>query len=166
MQGLYRLLILLCGVGCVGSVSANADGAGDDAAVDAAPDYRAWQHVKTMIIQPDHALAGAFGGIHHIYANPVAMAGLSQGRYQIGAVFVFDLIGYETKEDTIVETDRKRLDVMRFDPDRFVETGGWGFASYQTENSTQRITQDVVGGCFECHKSVQASGYVFSKYRP
>ena len=31
--------------------------------------YRQWTHVKSMVIQPGHALYEAFGGIHHLYAN-------------------------------------------------------------------------------------------------
>ena len=156
MNTLYRLLIVLCCGFCASALSAD----------DAAPDYRAWQHVKTMIIQPEHALADTFGGIHHIYANTQAMAGLSQGRYQNGAVFVFDLKDYETQDNTIVEADRKRLDVMRYDLGQFEKTGGWDFASYLPEQPSQRIAQDVVSGCFECHKAMQSSGFVFSKYRP
>ena len=32
--------------------------------------YRDWQHVKSMVIDEGHPLFGAFGGIHHLYANP------------------------------------------------------------------------------------------------
>ena len=133
---------------------------------DSAPDYRAWQHVKSMIIQPDHPIADTFGGIHHVYANPEAMQGLTQGRYPTGAVFVFDLIDYATDDNTIVETDRKRLDVMRYDPQRFASTGGWEFSSYLPQSPYLRVDQDVVSNCFGCHKAQQHADYVFSKYRP
>jgi cytochrome c553 len=43
-------------------------------AADAAPvpyprGWRQWTHVKSMTINPGHALHDAFGGIHHLYAN-------------------------------------------------------------------------------------------------
>lgn len=155
MNTLCRFLLVSCYGFCAAALSAD----------DAAPDYRAWQHVKTAIIQPEHPLADTFGGIHHIYANRQAMTALSQGRNQVGAVFVFDIVDYEVTDSTIVETDRKRLDVMRYDPAQFEKTGGWDFASY-LPGQKQRITQDVVSACFDCHKAAQTSGFVFSKYRP
>ena len=51
--------------------------------------YRNWTHVKTMLIQPGHALANPFQGIHHVYANKSAEKGLKSGRYPNGAVLVF-----------------------------------------------------------------------------
>ena len=51
----------------------------DNARVDYPSNYRSWQHVKSMIIQPGHALEDPFGGIHHIYANSKAMSGLTSG---------------------------------------------------------------------------------------
>ena len=41
--------------------------------------YRQWTHVKSMVIQPGHALYDAFGGIHHLYANAKAEAGYKSG---------------------------------------------------------------------------------------
>ncbi len=36
----------------------------DNAGVDYSSDYRSWQRVKSMIIQPGHALEDPFGGMH------------------------------------------------------------------------------------------------------
>ena len=124
----------------------------DDVGVEYPTGYRSWQHVKSMIIQPGHPLEDPFGGIHHIYANSKAMSGLASGQYEDGAVFVFDLLDYENSNRTIVEKDRKRVDVMQYDSERFSETGGWGF--------------DTFVACYECHTSAKASNYVFSQYRP
>ena len=37
--------------------------------------YRAWTHVKSMVIEKGHPLDEAFGRIHHLYANKQAMQG-------------------------------------------------------------------------------------------
>ncbi len=37
--------------------------------------YRNWTHIKSMIIQPNHELAGLVEGFHHIYANEIALKG-------------------------------------------------------------------------------------------
>ena len=107
-----------------------------------------------------------FGGIHHIYANVDAMSGLVGGVYADGAVFVFDLLDYDDSDLTIVETDRKRIDVMQYDIEKFSETGGWGFDTFVGDSKTERLDQDVVEACFGCHASVEDSSYVFSQYRP
>lgn len=41
-----------------------------------------------MVIQPGHALEDPFGGIHHLYANALAMQELQSGGYTDGAAFV------------------------------------------------------------------------------
>jgi hypothetical protein len=134
--------------------------------VDYPTDYRSWQHVKSMIIQPGHPLEDPFGGIHHIYANTKAMAGLSGGNYEDGAFFVFDLLDYDESNMTIVELQHKRLDVMQFDRVRFSGTGGWGYETFVGTSKTQRLEQDVKVACAACHQSAKSSNYVFSKYRP
>jgi len=150
----------LCFVlGCTGAIS-------DDSKVGYPSNYRAWQHVKSMVILPGHPLEKSFGGIHHIYANTRAMAGLTGGQYQDGAVFVFDLLAYDDANMTLVETQRTRLDVMQFDRLRYASTGGWGYESFVGDSQTQTVAQDVESACAECHKGAASSGHVFSKYRP
>ena len=147
-------------------VAFGAAAVGDNTDVEYPSDYRTWQHVKSMIIQPGHPLEDPFGGIHHIYANSKAMSGLTSGEYENGAVFVFDLLGYVDSDKVIVETDRKRIDVMQYDPGQFSETGGWGYDTFVGDSTTERLVQDVVVSCYSCHTGVEASNYVFSQYRP
>lgn len=128
--------------------------------------YRAWEHVKTMIIQPGHPLEDPFGGIHHVYANKKAMNGLSNGEYSDGAVFVFDLLDYDNVSNQIVETERKRIDVMQYDSRLFSETGGWGFDTFVGDSTTERMEQDVVTACYDCHVPAKQTNYVYSQYRP
>lgn len=134
--------------------------------VDYPSDYRAWQHLKTMIIQPGHPLEDPFGGIHHIYANAAAMSGLSNGQYEDGAVFVFDLLDYDASNNLIVETERKRIDVMQYDSRQFSETGGWAFDTFVGDSRTERLEQDVETACFNCHVAAKETSYVYSQYRP
>ncbi len=137
-----------------------------DQGVDYPSGYRSWQHVKTMIIQPGHPLEDPFGGIHHVYANAEAMSGLTNKEYVDGAVFVFDLLDYDNSEKLIVETKRKRLDVMQRDSKKFADTDGWGYTTFAGDSSTMRVQQDVVSACYGCHIGAKESGYVFSQYRP
>ena len=147
-------------------VACGAKAISDKTGVDYPSNYRTWQHVKSMIIQPGHPLENPFGGLHHVYANSKAMSGLTGGQYEDGAVFVFDLLGYDDSNNTIVETDRKRIDVMQKDSEKFSETGGWGYDTFVSDSKTERLDQDVVVACFGCHSGAKASNYVFSQYRP
>ena len=53
--------------------------------------YRQWTHVKSMVIEPGHALHASFGGIHHLYANDAALKGYRDGRFPDGAVIAFEI---------------------------------------------------------------------------
>lgn len=127
--------------------------------------YRTWQHAKTMLIQPGHALENPFGGIHHIYVNEAAMDGLREGSYADGAVFVFDLLGYHEADNTIVEGERKLVGVMHRDAEAYADTGGWGFEGFAGNSKSERLVTDGGTSCYGCHTAVTDSEYVFTQYR-
>lgn len=127
--------------------------------------YRNWTHIKTMLIQPGHALATPFQGIHHVYANPAARTGLETGEYAEGAVLVFDLLEYLEKDQTIQEGERKLIGVMHKNSVTFSRTGGWGFAGFAGDSKTERLSTDGGQSCFGCHQPQQDKDYVFSELR-
>lgn len=127
--------------------------------------YRGWQHVKSMVIQPGHPLENPFAGIHHVYANKQAVQGLKTGNYPDGAVLVFDLLNYIEGGNALQEGERKLVGVMQRDAKRFKATGGWGFEGFAGNSRTERLTKDGGQSCFACHKSEETSQYVFSKLR-
>ena len=130
-------------------------------------DYRAWTHVKSMVIEPGHPLHGTFGGIHHLYANEAAMRGYRSGQFPDGAVIVFDLLSAESKDHAVTEGARKVVGVMQRDSKRFAATGGWGFEGFAGDSHAERVVGDkAASACFACHQSQQANGFVFSRYRP
>lgn len=135
------------------------------AIVDYPAGYRNWTHVKTMVIQPGHALADPFEGIHHVYANDRALLGLQGGDYAPGAVIAFDLLNVSTADNAVVEQDRKFIGVMAFDPAAFAATGGWGFEAFAGDSQTERVVTDGGVACFNCHQSASKTDYVFSSYR-
>jgi hypothetical protein len=126
--------VLLCGVVAIGAALA----AGDDA-VPYPEGYRSWRHVKSMVIQEGHPLHGAFGGIHHLYANAKAMQGYSTGRFTDGAVIVFDLLEAPGAGGAITEGKHKVLGVMHRDSRRYAATGGWGFEGFAGDSKTMPL---------------------------
>jgi Cytochrome P460 len=127
--------------------------------------YRNWAHVKSMVIQPGHSLADPFEGMHHVYANNLALAGLQGGDYSPGAVIVFDLLNVSDADNAVVEGGRKFIGVMQFDPANFAATGGWGFEAFAGDSQTERVVKDGGVSCFACHQSAKETDFVFSSYR-
>ena len=129
--------------------------------------YRDWTHVKSMVIEPGHALHATFGGIHHLYANPKAMAGYRTGDFPDGAVIVFYLLDASTKDHAVTEGARKVVGVMHRDAKKYAVTGGWGFEGFAGDSQTQRVVgANAATACFACHQAQSRQDYVFSRYRP
>lgn len=128
--------------------------------------YRDWKHVKTAVIGPHSPAFARFGGIHHIYANPKALAGYASGRFEDGSVLVFDLLeAIETKSD-IEEGERRVVDVMVKDAKRFADTGGWGFEEFKGNSRVDRtVGARARTECFACHATRKSSDFVFSRLR-
>ena len=128
--------------------------------------YRGWTHVKSMLIEKGHPLHEAFGGIHHLYANERAMAGYKSGAFPAGSVIVFDLLEAQAGGSAVQEGSRKVLGVMHKDPQRWKDTGGWGFEGFKGDSKTERaVGANAAGACFQCHASQKSADYVFSRYR-
>ena len=129
--------------------------------------YRNWHHVKSMIINPGHALHESFGGIHHIYANAKAVKGYSKGKFENGSVIIFDLLEAKSDGNAVTEGARKVVGVMHKDAKRYAATGGWGFEGFKGDSKTERaVGKNADSACFQCHVPQKANDYVFSKLRP
>ena len=128
--------------------------------------YRGWRHVKSMVIEKGHPLFDAFGGIHHIYANPKAVAGYKSGQWSDGAVIVFDLLEANRDGGALAEGGRKVVGVMHRDSKKFASTGGWGYEGFKADSRTERAVADkAAAACHSCHAAQQGKGFVFSSMR-
>jgi hypothetical protein len=136
-------------------------------AVEYPRDYRKWVHVKSALIGPQNPAFARYGGIHHIYANDRAMEGYATGRFADGAVIVFDLL--ETKENSGATTEGQRrfIDVMIKNGERYRETGGWGFEEFKGDTGTEgSLNAQERMACYSCHTGVKGHDFVFSAFRP
>ncbi len=140
-------------------------------AADAAPvpypdGYRQWTHVKSMTINPGHALYDTFGGIHHLYANRRAEQGYKSGKFGDGSVIVFDLLEAKVADNAVQEGGRKVLGVMHKDAKKYKDTGGWGFEGFKGESKTERaVGKNAASACFQCHTARKNNDFVFSSFR-
>jgi hypothetical protein len=118
-----------------------------------------------MVIQEGHPLYGAFGGVHHIYANQKALKGYRQARpFLDGSVIVFDLLDARYSGNAVSEGERKVLAVMIKNSLVYQDTGGWGFEVFKG-NTRERAVRDPKTECFGCHEARQGIDYVYSAYR-
>lgn len=128
--------------------------------------YRDWKHVKSMVIQEGHALYGAFGGIHHIYANPAAERGYGKKPFEDGSVIVFELLEANAWGNAIQEGARKIVGVMHKDATRYARTGGWGFEGFKGDSRTERaVGANAFDACYGCHALRKDADYTFSDIR-
>lgn len=146
--------------------------AASDAAIAADPvpypaGYREWVHVKSMVIEPGHPLFESFGGLHHLYANALAMQGYRSGTFPEGSVIVFDLLTAVSTDHAVTGGARKVVGVMHRDSLRYAATGGWGFEGFVGDSRTERaVGEQAATACFSCHEARAESGYVFSELQP
>lgn len=129
-------------------------------------EYRGWHHVKTMVIEEGHPLYEAFGGIHHLYANPQAVAGYQAGEFPDGAIIVFDLLEAISADNAVIEGTRKVVGVMHKDARAYAATGGWGFEGFGGGDRANRVVGgNAASACFACHEPQKDHDYVFSRLR-
>lgn len=160
------LITGLMGVLAAGALVSNS-AQGQPASHVAFPDgYRDWTHVKSAVILEGHVNYDAFGGIHHVYANALALATLKDGTpFQKGAILVFDLLEESVEGNAVTEGGRKVIGVMEKDPDRYADTEGWGFEDFRGGDPLRPSVTDMREQCLSCHESQRASGFVYSVYR-
>jgi hypothetical protein len=145
--------------------------AGITTAADAPPvpypeGYRQWMHVKTMVINPGHALYDAFGGMHHLYANKLALQGYGSGKFPDGAVIVFDLLDAKSADNAVQEGGRKVVGVMVKNAAKYKATGGWGYEAFKGDSKTERaVAGNAAAACHQCHSAQKDKDYVFSALR-
>jgi cytochrome c553 len=128
--------------------------------------FRDWKHVKSMVIEEGHPLFESFGGIHHIYANQLALEGYRSGRFPDGSVIVLDLLQARRADNAVTEGFRKVVGVMHKDSKAYAQTGGWGFEGFGGNSRTTRLVRaNAATACYACHIAQGPSDYVFSSLR-
>ena len=127
--------------------------------------YRNWTHIKTMVLHKGHPLENPFMGIHHVYGNEKGVKGAKSGAFDDGAVLVFDLFSYNTKDNASTEGERILTGVMIKDGSRYAATGGWGFEGFKGSSQSERLVGDGGKSCYGCHASQTTTDAVFSQWR-
>lgn len=142
--------------------------ADDEQLVPFPTDYRSWFHVKSLVIGPSHRLFAGRGGIHHYYANDLAVIGYRTGTFPDGAIVVAEAVyaqeGEGPAQGALLEGGRRFLDVMVKDRNLYAQTGGWGFQHFKKEETQGALSAKEQMQCYECHST--APDQVFSRIRP
>jgi hypothetical protein len=130
--------------------------------------YRNWTHIKSMVIyDKKHPLYGAFGGIHHIYANPAATKAIKTKKpFPDGSVIVFDLLENTEASGAYSEGKRKFVGVMYRDAKKYAFSEGWGWQVFEGNGQTPSLkTAGEQKACSVCHLEVKANSFVFTEWR-
>ncbi len=135
----------------------------DAATISLPSDYESWRHVKTQIIEEGPGFE-RFGGMHHIYANKRALQGLRSRRFEEGAVLVAEFRTLARQNNVIDAGAIRIVDVMVFDPRRFADTDGWGYAEFVGPELKVR-TFDSRTECHACHAKRADKGHVYTELR-
>ncbi|MCB1685275.1 MAG: cytochrome P460 family protein, partial [Pseudomonadales bacterium] len=118
------------------------------------------------VIEEGHPLYGAFGGIHHLYANDKALEGYRSNSFPDGAVIIFDLLEAVHDGNAVTEGARKVVGVMHKDAKKFAATGGWGFEGFGGGDPANRVVgAAAASACFACHLPQKEQDYTFSRLR-
>jgi hypothetical protein len=128
-------------------------------------EYRSWQHVKSVVIGPEHKSYAAEGGrIYQFYANPQAVEGYRTGKFPNGAVLVRETLrtvaGEGGTKGVLTEGERSTVDVMTKDDRLFAATSGWGFETFDSKNG--RLAEKDRAECYACHSKQKDRDLVFS----
>jgi hypothetical protein len=130
------------------------------AALPASPDFRAWTHVKSMVItDKKHGLYG----FHNVYADPAALKTLrAGGAYPEGARFAVAF--YEVVTDgPMLSQGKKLMDTFMKKDASAKATGGWTFSASGPDGKPLAI--DAAKACYECHAAAaKDSSLVLSRF--
>jgi len=129
--------------------------------------YRTWTHIKSGMVGPKSANFRTLGGFFHIYANDKAMKGYRSGNFANGSIIAFDRLEMvENENGNIAEGNRRLLDVMVKDSQKYDSTGGWGFEEFKGNSVNERTVRHLVKqSCFNCHSKQDKNDFVFSQFR-
>jgi cytochrome P460 len=123
-------------------------------------DFRAWTHVKSMVITDK---SNGLYGFHNVYADPAALKALrSGGAYAEGAQLAVSFYDV-TADGAMLSQGKKLMDTFMRKDAAAKSTGGWTFEASGPDGKPLAI--DVAKACYECHAAgAKATGLVFSKY--
>jgi Cytochrome P460 len=152
-------------VGAIGMLTWSLLASADSGGTIAFPtEYRAWAHVKSVVVGPQSQAFATEAGIHHIYANDKALEGYRTGAFPDGSMVVYDLLETNEVPGNIIEGAQRRIDVMVKDSQRYRATGGWDFARSSPDNRTNgSIPADRKANRVACHS--KSGDYGFSEFR-
>jgi Cytochrome P460 len=133
----------------------------DPAPVALPGNYRAWSHVRSMVVTD--ADEGMYG-FHNVYANPAALKVLRSSKrpvaYPDGATFVVSI--FEVRQEKgLVVAGAKQRDVVQVKDRKAQATGGWRYASFDPTGKPLAID---ASSCAACHAQAAASDRVFTRF--
>lgn len=127
-------------------------------------EYRAWNHVKSMVIyDKTHPLYNPFNGIHHVYVNERGVNTIKrQGKREFpeGTKIAIVFYQHEPANGAYVEGQKRLEAFMVKNSKKYSSTDGWGYYAYDAQGNP--IVKDMKADCHNCHSQVSEQDFVFS----
>jgi hypothetical protein len=132
-------------------------------------DYRSWPVVRSIVVLPASQFFDKRGGIHHYYANQLAMQGYQTGRFPTGSIIVDEAVithkGEGPAQGILLEDATRFLEVMQKSSDRDLDTGGWRYQRFEASDRVGQLKQADQAHCSGCLRNAQDHVHVFSRLR-
>jgi Cytochrome P460 len=132
--------------------------------------FRSWHLVKTKVVGRESKSFPTRGGIHLFYANDQAVEGYRTGSFPDGSAIVDEIVALEEGEGdrkgNFTEGERRSLDFMIKNAERYKDAAGWGFEVFEGDSRTGKLDANARAQCSACHSQQNETDSVFSKVRP
>src|SRR5574341_1098074 len=135
------------------------------------PEYRDWRLISVAREE------GELNDIRAILGNDMAIKAYREGKlpFPDGTIIVRIAWSYDASEENNKVFGRSQsfvpgsptdwyLQFMVKDSRRYLSTGGWGFAQFNTDGTP--ADEAVHTTCFSCHEPAKARDFVFTRYAP
>jgi hypothetical protein len=136
-----------------------------DSTVPFPAEYRTWAVTRTLLIGPESKELARSGGLHHYYANGPALEGFRSSTFPRGAIIVDERLETREVNGVILKGECHGVAVMMKNPERYRDSGGWGFDRFADNDRTDGADGVLRSKCFACHVLRKDADFVFSKVR-
>jgi hypothetical protein len=174
MRLIVRVLVAIVALAGAVSHTAPASGQSDGEAtpifgIKIPPGYRDWRLISVAHEE------GNLNDLRAILGNDVAITAYREGKlpFPDGTIIARLAWSYIPSEENnkafgrrqsfVAGPPKEGVQFMVKDSNKYVSTGGWGFAEFI---DGKPVGEAVLNGCFSCHAPAKDRDFVFTRYAP
>jgi len=93
------------------------------------------------------------------------MQGFKTGKFEDGSIIADEVLETWGEGVSAKEGPRRVVGVMVKDSRKYADKGRWGFASFDGDSRTEKLSATEKQACFQCHLPKKDRDYVFTEYK-